>query len=93
MRNGKWKEKQLISEEWIKQIQQSSEANPAYSYLWWLNKGNRKMEGIPESIFYASGFGGNFIVIDQENDLLIVTRWLEPSKLEEFLRLVYKSLK
>lgn len=93
LRNGKWKEKQLISEEWIKQIQQSSEANPAYSYLWWLNKGNRKMEGIPESIFYASGFGGNFIVIDQENDLLIVTRWLEPSKLEEFLKLVYKSLK
>ena len=58
-----------------------------------LNKGTRKMEGISESVYYASGFGGNYIVIDQENQLVIVTRWLEPSKLGEFLRLVNSSLK
>ena len=70
-----------------------SDANPAYGYLWWLNSGDSSMEGVPNSIFYAAGFGGNYIVIDRENSLLIVTRWLEPSKLAEFLKLIYEQEK
>ena len=34
----------------------------------------------------------NYIVVDRENELVIVTRWLEPSKLAEFLKLVYNSI-
>lgn len=47
---------------------------------------------MPESVFNASGFGGNYIYVDQENDIVIVARWLEPSKLKEFLRLAYQAL-
>ena len=46
-----------------------------------------------EEIYYAAGFGGNYIVIDKSNELVIVTRWLEPSKLEEFMKLLYGALK
>ncbi len=92
MRNGNWKGRQLISGKWIEMAIESSPANPSYGYMWWLNRGERIMEGVPESVFYASGFGGNYIVIDQENNMLIVTRWLEPSRLSEFLELVYDSL-
>ena len=91
-RNGKWKEQQLIDSEWIDMATTSSEANESYGYLWWLNKGSRTWEGVDdESIFYAAGFGGNFIVVDQKNDIVIVTRWLEPSKIGEFVRLVYEA--
>jgi CubicO group peptidase (beta-lactamase class C family) len=92
LNKGKWKEKQIISEEWIEIATKPSEANPSYGYLWWLNRGDRKIEGVPESIFYAAGFGGNYIVIDQENNLVVVTRWLEPSKLGDLLRMIYKSM-
>ncbi|MFO7756217.1 MAG: serine hydrolase [Bacteroidales bacterium] len=91
MRNGRWKDRQLLSAEWIDMARQPSPANESYGYLWWLNKGRRTMEHVPGSVFYASGFGGNYIVVDQENDMLIVTRWLEPSKLGDFLELVYMS--
>jgi CubicO group peptidase (beta-lactamase class C family) len=91
LNNGKWKDKQLISPKWITMATQPSPANPSYGYLWWLNNGNRIMEGVPEKIFYAAGFGGNYIVIDRENNLLIVTRWLEPDKLDDFLRIIYES--
>lgn len=91
LNNGKWQDKQLIDPAWISKARQSSTANPNYGYMWWLNKpGERHMENLDEHIFYAAGFGGNFIVIDQEKDLVIVTRWLEPGKLEAFLELLYR---
>jgi CubicO group peptidase (beta-lactamase class C family) len=91
-RKGRWKDKQLISEEWIHMATQSSPAYESYGYMWWLNKGPRSLAEAPESAFYATGFGGNFIVVDQENDLVIVARWLEPSRFVEFLLMVYQSL-
>lgn len=92
MRSGNWDGKQLISEKWIEMATKPSPANASYGYMWWLNKGQRAMEDVPKTMFYASGFGGNYILVDQENKLVIVTRWLEPSRLEEFLNLVYGSV-
>ncbi len=93
MNNGKWDGKELISEELISEALKPSKPNPNYGYMWWLNsEGDRNMSNIDTEIFYAAGFGGNFIVIDQKNKMVIVTRWLEPSKLEDFLNLVYKNI-
>ena len=86
LNNGKWKNDQLISENWIKKATTPSIPNANYGYMWWLNKkGARHWEGLSENIYYAAGFGGNFIVIDKENDVVVVTRWLEPSKIGEFM--------
>ena len=82
----------MISEEWIKSVQQPSEAYESYGYMWWLNRGDRAHEGVPASIYFAVGFGGNYIVVDNENDLVIVTRWLQPSELGDFLRKVIGAL-
>ena len=82
----------MISEDWVKKIQVPSAANDSYGYMWWLNRGSRKWQNVPETVYYAAGFGGNYIVIDQENDLVIVTRWLEPSKLGEFVKLVIEAI-
>ncbi len=93
MADGKWKNEQLISQAWIDKATTPSVPNPNYGYMWWLNvEGNRHWEDLPDTLFYAAGFGGNYIVVDQEENLVIVTRWLEPSKLEEFLNIVYRSL-
>ena len=62
--------------------------------MWWLNKeGNRKWEGVSENVYYAAGFGGNFIVVDEENDLVIVTRWMEPSKMGKFMKMITDAQK
>ena len=94
LRKGKWKEEQLLPVSWIQAVQQPSTANESYGYMWWLNKGDRKLKDVAdESIYYAAGFGGNFIVIDEKNDMVIVTRWLEPSKLNDFMKLAVEATK
>ena len=93
LNDGVWRDEQLLSKEWIKKALMPSTPNINYGYLWWLNKkGPRHWDGLSENIFYAAGFGGNFIVIDKEKDLVVVTRWLEPSKIEEFMQKVNKAL-
>lgn len=93
LNKGKWKSAQLISESWINKAIVPSKPNVNYGYMWWLNKkGPRHWEGLSENLFYAAGFGGNFIVIDHDNGLVVVTRWLEPNKIGEFMTLVNASL-
>ncbi len=92
LHEGNWDGQQLFPKEWIKQITTSSSANASYGYMWWLNQpGRRQWEGLSESIYYAAGFGGNFIVVDKEHDLVIVTRWLEPSKIGEMVEKVISA--
>lgn len=91
-RKGKWNDQQLISERWTEMIQTPASAFESYGYMWWLNKGPRAWEGLPDHLFYAAGFGGNFIVVDQANDLVIVTRWLEPSKIGELVSKIYVGM-
>jgi len=89
-RKGKWKNDQLISEQWVNAVSQPSAANKSYGLMWWTNEEN-KLGNISKRIYYADGFGGNYIIVDEEHDLVIVARWLDTSKLSEFVRLVIKA--
>ena len=90
LRKGKWKNKQLISEQWVNSVGQPSAANRSYGLMWWTNQENQ-LGNISKNIYYANGFGGNFIVVDNEHDLVIVARWLEPNKIGELVRLVINA--
>ena len=75
LRNGVWNDKRLISEKWITQAVTPSDVRPGYGYLWWLNTGSAVHKTAPASVFWAAGNGGNYVVIDRQNDLLIVLQW------------------
>ena len=91
LRNGKWKSQQLLSEKWISAVQQPSTANKNYGYMWWLNTDER-WKGISSKIYYAAGFGGNYIIVDKEHDLLVVTRWMDDAKVGDMMQLVVKAI-
>ena len=86
LNQGNWKDQPIISASWINKAVEPSIPNHNYGFMWWLNqKGPEHWEGLSEKIYYAAGFGGNFIVIDKERDLVVVIRWLEPDKIGEFM--------
>jgi CubicO group peptidase (beta-lactamase class C family) len=91
LRKGKWKNQQIISERWVNAAHQPSATNKSYGFLWWNNEEN-DLKDVSKTIYYAAGFGGNYIVIDNEHDLVIVARWLDDSKLGELVRLIVSSI-
>ena len=52
--------------------------------MWWLYN---------DSAYMAEGFGGNYIIIGNAYDLLVVIRWIDDSKAEEFMKMVIESIK
>ncbi len=55
LNKGKWKEEQIINEDFfIQSIQSSQDINPSYGYLWWLNGKNRYMLPGSQTIYQGS---------------------------------------
>ena len=77
LRNGKWRDQQIISAEWIKMSRSPGPANDAYGFAnYFLNTGKKALPSAPETAFYHLGNGNNIVYVDQANDLVIVARWI-----------------
>ena len=71
LRQGKWKNKQLISQEWIaKSFSQHVNTSQYYYYdyglMWWIDAKNK--------LYIARGNSGQFIAISPEEDMVFVFR-------------------
>lgn len=76
LRNGKWKDKQIISKKWVQQATTSrGEVGPDYGYLWWLNTEGKAWPDAPTTSYAALGAGQNTIWVDPVHDIVIVWRW------------------
>ncbi len=84
LKKGKWKDQQLISEKWINLATKPSKTNEKYGFMWSMYN---------DSAYFAEGFGGNFIIISNAYDLLVVIRWIDYKKTEEFMKMVLESIK
>jgi CubicO group peptidase (beta-lactamase class C family) len=94
LHNGKWNDKQLISEQWNKWAQTPSGPQPTYGFMnWFLNTDKKYLSNAPEKAFAHIGNGTNIIYVDPENDLVVVVRWIEDGQINEFVRLLLAAKK
>jgi CubicO group peptidase (beta-lactamase class C family) len=75
LNHGKWGNRQLISEQWLRDAVTPSEHGPDYGYLWWLNTKQKEWPSGPASSFAAIGNAGNTIWIDPDDDIVLVWHW------------------
>ncbi|KNF10023.1 beta-lactamase class C and other penicillin binding protein [Gottschalkia purinilytica] len=69
LNDGKWKDKQVISQDWIKESTKSQvkvDGIGNYGYHWWTKE--RK----DSNLFFALGYGGHYIMCDPNNELVVV---------------------
>ena len=93
LNKGRWGDRQLISEEWLEMAETPGPANPGYGFMnWFLNTGRRSLPAAPESAFAHRGSGVNLIYVDRENDLVVVTRWLDEAALPKFIESVLAAM-
>lgn len=76
LRRGVWGEERLVPDAWFDQLRVPVADRPDYGLMWWLNTGRERIPAAPENVYWAAGFGGNYIYVDECNDLLIVLRWI-----------------
>jgi CubicO group peptidase (beta-lactamase class C family) len=72
---GRYQGSQLVPEEWVTQsvsplldTQNAVTYGQAYGYLWWVGSGGGR------DFFFANGYGGQFILVDPELELVIVAQ-------------------
>jgi CubicO group peptidase (beta-lactamase class C family) len=93
LRNGNWKGKQLIPTSWIEKSRTPTPAQPGYGFMnYFLNNDLKEIPAAPKTAFLHIGAGTNMIYVDQENDLVIVSRWIPNGDKAELVRLVLESL-
>ena len=87
LRNGKWKDRQLVAEKWIQMARTPGSANPEYGHAnWFLNPGRKVLAAAPETSVTFRGAGQNIVYVDWDNDLVIVVRWIRSiPALNEFI--------
>jgi CubicO group peptidase (beta-lactamase class C family) len=86
LRNGKWKDRQLVSPKWIEMARTPGPANQTYGYMnWFLNTDRKPFPNAPASAVTFQGNGANIIYIDWENDLIVVVRWIQQRAFNDFI--------
>ncbi len=94
LRKGKWRDQQIVSQDWVEHATTPVDIQPNYGFMWWLNTNQTQFNAAPSSSFFALGAGStNVIWIDPEHDIVAVTRWVDGNEhVNEFIRLVLESI-
>ncbi len=84
LRKGKWNNTQVIPQDWIKEsTDYYSDATiyggDGYGYMWWVAKDHNRIPHFPnvklkEGTYSARGYGGHYIVIIPDYDMVFVHR-------------------
>ena len=93
LRRGRWKDKQILSEEWVRLATTPTPAQPTYGFMnWFLNTERKYLPSAPAAAFAHVGNGTNVIYVDPENDLVVVARWIENGAVDGFISRVLASI-
>jgi len=99
LRNGRWKDRQIVSEKWIAMARTPGTDNKEYGYAnWYLNlprdNGSKPLANAPEGAVRFVGNGSNIIYVDWQNDIVAVFRWIQSDRaLNDVLGKVMASMK
>ncbi len=93
LRRGKWKDRQLLSEDWVTRALTPTPAQPTYGFMnWFLNTDRKYVPSAPPSVFVHVGNGTNVIIVDPDHDLVAVVRWIENGAVDGFVQRLLAAL-
>ena len=93
LRRGKWKDRQILSEEWVRRALTPTPAQPTYGFMnWFLNTNRQMLPSAPATAFFHLGAGTNMVYVDPEHDLVVVARWITRPGMVGFIERVLAAV-
>jgi CubicO group peptidase (beta-lactamase class C family) len=87
LHRGKWKDRQLLSTQWVDWALTPTPVEPTYGFMnWYVNTDRKLLPSAPVTAFMHTGNGTNMIYVDRENDVVAVVRWIERPALDGFVK-------
>jgi CubicO group peptidase (beta-lactamase class C family) len=87
LRRGRWRDRQILSEAWVKRALTPTPAQPTYGFMnWFLNTDRKQWPSAPATAFAHLGNGTNIVYVDPEHDLVAVVRWIDNGAVDGFLQ-------
>ena len=84
--------RQVISDDWVRRLSQPGAVAPFYGWLTWLNRDGRMFPAASRASWFMVGAGGQYVWIDPENEAVVVVRWLDGARSQDFVRQVAEAL-
>jgi CubicO group peptidase (beta-lactamase class C family) len=92
LHKGRWKDQQILSENWVNQALTPTTAQPTYGYMnWFLNTNQKLLPSASSNVFYHLGNGVNMIYVDPDHELVMVTRWIANDALDGIVKKVLEA--
>lgn len=86
LNNGRWNDRQLISEGWIALSRTPTDVEPGYGFMnYYLNDDRKMYPAAPATAYAHRGAGSNIIYVDEEHDIVAVVRWIQGSAMNGFI--------
>jgi CubicO group peptidase (beta-lactamase class C family) len=94
LRRGRWRDRQVLSEEWVRMALTPTPVEPTYGFMnWFLNTDRAYLASAPATAFAHVGNGTNVIYADPENDLVIVARWIRNGAVDGLVQRVIAAVR
>ncbi|HEX9579574.1 MAG TPA: serine hydrolase [Gemmatimonadales bacterium] len=93
LRRGKWKDRQILAEDWVKMATTPTPVQPGYGFMnWFLNTGKGMLPAAPENSFCHRGAGANVACAIPDHDLVIVARWIQANQVAGLVERVLAAM-
>ena len=97
LHRGRWDDRELLPDAWFDMALKPTSVQEGYGFMNFFlhrtdSEGNKSMPSTPEESFRHVGSGANIVYVDPVNDLVVVTRWIQNSALDEFLGKVIAAI-
>ncbi len=89
LRRGRWGDRRILSEEWVRMATTPTPAQPTYGFMnWFVNTDRKYLPSAPATAFAHVGNGTNVIYVDPDNDLVVVARWISNNAVDGLVQRV-----
>jgi CubicO group peptidase (beta-lactamase class C family) len=93
LHRGRWQGQQILSADWVALSRTPTAANTRYGFMnYFLNTDQQTLPDLPANSYFFAGAGSNIVYVDEDQNLVVVLRWIDRKSLNLVLKAIRGAL-